>query len=144
MVSVNRTVVLWMTLRFIHGKCFVVHVFIKLYKKKKKKDAVFTGVSSQHINTTINLQSIFILFFLLLFPHYLSGTLFQIQFLLPWPTTSGRGKLKLEWLRGWVCMLLRLLVTPGEVERRCWRTLCLHSVNLLGVHHTQVPRLEQI
>lgn len=30
---------------------------------QKEKDAVFTGVSSQHINTTINLQSIFILCF---------------------------------------------------------------------------------
>lgn len=35
-------------------------------QKKKKKDAVFTGVSSQHINTTINLQSIFILFFFII------------------------------------------------------------------------------
>lgn len=34
---------------------------------QKEKDPVFTGVSSQHINTTINLQSIFILCFHLIF-----------------------------------------------------------------------------
>lgn len=34
---------------------------------QKENDPVFTGVSSQHINTTINLQSIFILCFYLVF-----------------------------------------------------------------------------
>lgn len=108
---------------------------------QKEKDPVFTGVSSQHINTTINLQSIFILCFHLIFNCFL---IISVEL-------SSRHSLfvviMVQECKSWDGLKVDVAQTTRnnwEVGCCCGKTQCLHSLNLLGVHHTQVPRREQI
>ncbi|KAH1170523.1 hypothetical protein KIL84_001508 [Mauremys mutica] len=72
-----------MTLRFMHGKCIIVHVFIQLCQKgKKKKMQHFqVSLSPQHMKTILNfivafISDVIISKIFCLFPHYLISALF--------------------------------------------------------------------
>lgn len=77
----------------MHGKCIIVHVFIKLCQKgrgrereKKKMQHFQVSLSPQHMKTILNfivafISDVIISKIFCLFPHYLISALFFLSFM---------------------------------------------------------------